>query len=144
AAASHDLLQPLNAARLYTATLLERAGGGALGELAHSIEASLTAVEEIMTALLDISRIDSGALKPAPIAFNVRDLLKRIEVEFAPLAREKEIELRLVGTATTVLADRTLVARVVQNLVSNAIKYTRRGGRVLVGCRRRGGRLRLD
>lgn len=144
AAASHDLLQPLNAARLYTATLIERAGGTGIGDLAHSIEASLNAVEEIMSALLDISRIDSGALKPAPSAFNVRDLLKKLEVEFAPLAREKSIRLKLIATSTTVVADRALVARIVQNLASNAIKYTRPGGRVLVGCRRRGGRVRLD
>ncbi|MDB5560867.1 MAG: response regulator [Hyphomicrobiales bacterium] len=144
AAASHDLLQPLNAARLYTATLVERAGGTNLGELAHSIEASLNAVEEIMSALLDISRIDSGALKPMPTAFSVRDLLKKIEVEFAPLAREKSIRLRIVGSSATVIADRMLMARVLQNLVSNAIKYTRVGGKVLVGCRRRGARLRLD
>jgi signal transduction histidine kinase len=144
AAASHDLLQPLNAARLYTATLIERAGGTALGELSHSIEASLNAVEEIMTALLDISRIDSGALKPVPSPFKVRDLLKKIEVEFAPLARERGVTLRLVPTSATVHADRALVARIAQNLVSNAIKYTRPGGRVLVGCRGRGARLRLD
>jgi signal transduction histidine kinase/CheY-like chemotaxis protein len=144
AAASHDLLQPLNAARLYTATLIERAGGTGFAELAHAIEASLTAVEDIMTALLDISRIDSGALKPAPIPFAVSDLTKKVEVEFGPLARERNISLRLVASSATVLADRALVARIVQNLVSNAIKYTRPGGRVLVGCRRRGGRVRLD
>lgn len=144
AAASHDLLQPLNAARLYTATLIERTGNTGLAELAHSIEASLNAVEEIMSALLDISRIDSGALKPMPVAFNMRDLLKKIEVEFAPMAREKKIGLRLVNTSAIVFADRTLVARIVQNLVSNAIKYTRPGGRVLAGCRLRGGRIRLD
>lgn len=144
AAASHDLLQPLNAARLYTATLIERAGSNGISELAHAIEASLNAVEEIMSALLDISRIDSGALKPAPSAFNVRDLLKKTEVEFGPMAREKRIELRLVNTSATVLSDRSLVARVLQNLVSNAIKYTRPGGRVLVGCRTRGQRVRLD
>ena len=144
AAASHDLLQPLNAARLYTATLIERAGGTALGELSHAIEASLHAVEEILTALLDISRIDSGALKPTPTAFRVRDLLKKIELEFAPLARERGVELRLVPTSATVQADRALVARIMQNLVSNAIKYTRPGGQVLVGCRARGARVRLD
>jgi signal transduction histidine kinase len=144
AAASHDLLQPLNAARLYTATLLERAGGTNLGELALAIEASLNAVEEIMSALLDISRIDSGALKPSPAPFGVRDLFKKIEVEFAPLAREKQIDLRLVGSSAAALSDRALVARILQNLVSNAIKYTRPGGRVLVGCRRHGARLRLD
>lgn len=144
AAASHDLLQPLNAARLYTATLIERAGGTELGELAHSIEASLNAVEEIMSALLDISRIDSGALKPSPAPFPMRELLKKIEVEFGPMARERQVELRLVQTSAMALTDRALVGRILQNLVSNAIKYTRPGGRVLVGCRSRGTRLRLD
>jgi signal transduction histidine kinase len=144
AAASHDLLQPLNAARLYTATLLERAGHSGLDELAQAIEASLNAVEEIMSALLDISRIDSGTLKPVAAPFNMADLLKKIGVEFAPLAREKSIELRLAPSTLTALTDRALAGRIVQNLVSNAIKYTRPGGRVIVGCRRRGGRVRID
>lgn len=144
AAASHDLLQPLNAARLYTSTLIERAKSTAFAELANSIEASLTAVEDIMSALLDISRIDSGALKPIPAPFPAQDLLRKTEVEFAPLARERSISLRIVPTAATILADRSLVGRIVQNLVSNAIKYTPVGGKVLVGVRRRGNRWRLD
>ena len=144
AAASHDLLQPLNAARLYTSTLIERAKSTGLADLANSIEASLTAVEDIMSALLDISRIDSGALKPAPAPVAARDLLKKIEVEFGPMARERNISLRIVATDSTVLVDRTLVGRIVQNLVSNAIKYTMPGGKVLVGLRRRGSRMRLD
>ncbi len=144
AAASHDLLQPLNAARLYTATLVEREGGGDAGSLARSIEASLNAVEEIMMALLDISRIDSGAVAPRPAPFRLSDLIGKVAVEFGPLAREKAITLELVGSSTVALADRVLVARIVQNLVSNAIKYTKHGGRVLVGVRRRAGRLRLD
>ncbi|MEO8758270.1 MAG: PAS-domain containing protein [Devosia sp.] len=144
AAASHDLLQPLNAARLYTATLIERTAQSEEGGLAHSIEASLNAVEEIMSALLDMSRIDSGALTPLPGPFQIRDLIQKVAVEFAPLAREKSIELTLVDCSVVANADRALVARIVQNLVSNAIKYTRPDGRVLVGCRRRGGRVRLD
>ncbi|HEV7293566.1 MAG TPA: ATP-binding protein, partial [Devosia sp.] len=144
AAASHDLLQPLNAARLYTSTLIERAKSTGLADLANSIEASLTAVEDIMSALLDISRIDSGALRPNPAPVTARELLRKIEVEFGPMARERNISLRIVPTAATVLADRTLVGRIVQNLVSNAIKYTMPGGKVLVGLRRRGARLRLD
>ena len=144
AAASHDLLQPLNAARLYTSTLIERAKSTSLAELANSIEASLTAVEDIMAALLDISRIDSGALRPAVAPVTARDLLRKIEVEFAPMARERDISLRIVPSALTLLADRTLVGRIVQNLVSNAIKYTAPGGKVLVGLRRRGARVRLD
>lgn len=144
AAASHDLLQPLNAARLYTSTLVERSGGTALTELAHGIEASLSAVEEIMAALLDISRLDSGALKQVPSAFAIGDLVRKVEVEFGPLAREKSVTLKLISSHAFALADRTLVARIVQNLVSNAVKYTRPGGRVLVGVRLRGSRLRLD
>ncbi|UXN75721.1 hybrid sensor histidine kinase/response regulator [Devosia sp. A8/3-2] len=144
AAASHDLLQPLNAARLYTSTLIEQAKSTAFAELANSIEASLTAVEDIMSALLDISRIDSGAVRPAPTAVSARDLLKRIEVEFAPMARERSISLRIVNTCAVVLADRMLVGRIVQNPVSNAIKYTPSGGKVLVGARRRGNRIRID
>src|SRR5690606_11710993 len=91
-----------------------------------------------------ISRIDSGALKPSPAPFRISELMRKVEVEFAPLARERQIELRLVPTSAAVLTDRMLVGRVLQNLVSNAIKYTRPGGRVLVGCRRHGARLRLD
>ncbi|MEO6396766.1 MAG: PAS-domain containing protein [Devosia sp.] len=144
AAASHDLLQPLNAARLYTATLIERSAGSEFGELANAIEASLNAVEEIMGALLDISRIDSGALKPQPAGVAVADLLRKIGVEFGPLARAKSIALRLTGCSLTSFSDRALVGRILQNLVSNAIKYTRPGGKVLVGCRRRGRRIRLD
>ncbi|HEY8575939.1 MAG TPA: PAS-domain containing protein [Devosia sp.] len=144
AAASHDLLQPLNAARLYTSTLIERAKSTSLADLANSIEASLTAVEDIMGALLDISRIDSGALKPVPTAVAVRDLLKKIEVEFGPLARERHISLRIKASNATVLVDRAVVGRIVQNLVSNAIKYTQPGGKVLVGLRKRGNRMRLD
>ena len=144
AAASHDLLQPLNAARLYTSTLIERAKSTGLADLANSIEASLTAVEDIMGALLDISRIDSGALKPMPAPVAGRDILKKIEVEFGPLARERNISLRIVATDATVMVDRSLVGRIVQNFVSNAIKYTQPGGKVLVGLRKRGNRLRLD
>ena len=143
AAASHDLLQPLNAARLYTATLVERAGGTGLDELAHSIEASLTAVEEIMAALLDISRIDAGALRPVSAPFAMADILRKIELEFGPLARKKDVKLKLVASRIGSLGDRALIGRIVQNLVSNAIKYTRPGGRVLVGLRRRGTRIRL-
>ncbi|WP_196259440.1 ATP-binding response regulator [Pelagibacterium limicola] len=144
AAASHDLLQPLNAARLYTSTLFERTRGTPMADIAASIDASLNAVEDIMSTLLDISRMDSGALKVTLSNFNVLDLLKKIEIEFQPLAREKDINLRVVGASLIVRSDRLLLARVIQNLVSNAIKYTRPGGRVLVGCRKRGKNVRLD
>jgi CheY-like chemotaxis protein len=101
-------------------------------------------VEEIMSALLDMSRIDSGALTPQPAPFEMSALIGKIAVEFGPMAREKSIQLKLPKSSLVANADRALVGRIVQNLVSNAIKYTRPGGRVLVGCRRRAGRVRID
>jgi Na+/proline symporter/signal transduction histidine kinase len=141
AAASHDILQPLNAARLYVTSLVERRGVDA--PLVGNIDASLEAVEEIFGALLDISRLDTGAMKPDFASFRIADLLRQLEVEFAPLAREKGLELTFVPASAAIRSDRRLLRRMLQNLVSNAIKYTPKG-RVLVGCRRRGKQLRID
>ncbi len=143
AAASHDILQPLNAARLYVTSLIERQRAGEDANLVQNIDASLEAVEEIFAALLDISRLDTGAMKPEMTDFRVDELLQRLDVEFAPLAREKGLALRFMPCALTVRSDRRLLRRLLQNLVSNAIKYTPSGS-VLVGCRRRGGKLRID
>jgi len=143
AAASHDILQPLNAARLYVTSLIERQRAGEDGELVQNIDASLEAVEEIFAALLDISRLDSGAMRPEFSEFAVDDLLQRLAVEFAPLAREKGLDLVVMPCSLAIRSDRRLLGRLLQNLVSNAIKYTP-SGRVLVGCRRRGSRLRID
>jgi Na+/proline symporter/CheY-like chemotaxis protein len=143
AAASHDILQPLNAARLYVTSLVERQGGGEDAKLVGNIDASLEAVEEILGALLDMSRLDAGAMKPEIAALRIDELLRQLEVEFMPLARGKGLELVFVPCSLTVRSDRRLLRRLLQNLVSNAVKYTPQG-RVLVGCRRRSGRLRID
>jgi len=143
AAASHDILQPLNAARLYVTSLVERQSGGEVARLTGHVDASLEAVEEIIGALLDISRLDTGALKPDIASFRIDELLRQLEVEFAPLAREKGLRLVFVPSSLTVRSDRRLLRRLLQNLVSNAVKYTK-AGRVLVGCRRHGRQLRID
>jgi len=88
AAASHDILQPLNAARLYVTSLIERQSAGEHAAVIENIDASLEAVEEIFSALLDISRLDTGAMKPELADFRIDELLNRLEVEFAPLAGE--------------------------------------------------------
>jgi Na+/proline symporter/CheY-like chemotaxis protein len=143
AAASHDILQPLNAARLYVTSLIERQRAGEDGDLVQNIDASLEAVEEIFAALLDISRLDTGAMRPEITDFRIDELLQRLEVEFAPLAREKGLDLKFMPCSQPVRSDRRLLRRLLQNLVSNAVKYTPKGG-VLVGCRHRGPRLRIE
>ena len=142
AAASHDILQPLNAARLYVTTLIER-GGREDRRLVDNIDASLEAVEEIFGALLDMSRLDTGALRPEFASFRIDELMRQIELEFAPLAVAKGLDLTFMPCSLVVRSDRRLLRRLIQNLVSNAIKYTPKG-RVLVGCRRRGDHLRID
>ncbi|MBV9077079.1 MAG: hybrid sensor histidine kinase/response regulator [Methylobacteriaceae bacterium] len=143
AAASHDILQPLNAARLYATSLVERAKGTEPAQLAENIDASLDAVEEILTTLLDISRLDTGALPPQWSTVRLDDLFRQLEREFSPIAREKRLELTFVGTSLSVRTDRGMLRRLLLNLVSNAIKYTP-SGRVLVGVRRRGGAARIE
>ncbi|WP_299560577.1 NahK/ErcS family hybrid sensor histidine kinase/response regulator [Enterovirga sp.] len=143
AAASHDILQPLNAARLYASSLIERLPDTADATLAGHIDASLDAVEEILTTLLDISRLDSGALTPQFSACALDDMFRQLAREFEPVAREKRVELRFVKTSLSVRSDRKLLRRLLQNLVSNGLKYTVTG-RVLVGVRRQGGTVRLE
>jgi len=142
AAASHDILQPLNAARLYVTSLVERQNGGEDSRLVENIDDSLEAIEEILGALLDISRLDAGAMTTARTSFKIGDLMRSLEIEFAPIARAKGLKLTFVPCSLPVESDRLLLRRLLQNLISNAIKYTPRG-RVLVGCRRRGQSLRI-
>jgi Na+/proline symporter/CheY-like chemotaxis protein len=142
AAASHDILQPLNAARLYATSLVERQNGGEDSRLVENIDDSLEAIEEILSALLDISRLDAGAMTPAITSFKMADLMRSLEIEFVPIARAKGLKLTFVPCSLPVESDRLLLRRLLQNLISNAIKYTPHG-RVLVGCRRRGQSLQI-
>ncbi len=142
AAASHDILQPLNAARLYVTSLVERQNGGEDSRLVENIDNSLEAIEEILGALLDISRLDAGAMTPSISSFKMADLMRSLEIEFAPAARAKGLKLTFVPCSLPVESDRLMLRRLLQNFISNAIKYTPHG-RVLVGCRRRGQSLQL-
>src|SRR5260370_707572 len=139
---SDTLLQPLNSARLYVTSRVERQSGGEDSRLVENIDDSLEAIEEILGALLDISRLDAGAMATSVTSFKMADLMRSLEIEFAPIARAKGLKLRFVPCSLPVESDRLLLRRLLQNFISNAIKYTPRG-RVLVGCRRRGQSLQV-
>ena len=143
AAASHDLLQPLNAARLFVAALLERPLGERESEFAGRIDGALRSVEALLATLLDISKFDAGAVSVDRVAFDIADILSSLKQEYAPIAREAGLEFRVVACATVILSDAALLARILRNFVSNAIRYTP-SGRVLLGCRRRGRMLRIE
>ncbi|GAC1327915.1 MAG: PAS domain-containing hybrid sensor histidine kinase/response regulator [Beijerinckiaceae bacterium] len=150
AAASHDLLQPLNAARLYATSLSERAAttrGTAQHEirtLARNVDLSLEAVEEILTTILDISRLDAGAMKAEIGPLRVSDVFEQLRIDFELMAREKQLALRIMPCSLLICSDRRLLRRLLQNLVSNAVKYTPAEGRILVGARRAFGRARIE
>ncbi|QRM48472.1 response regulator [Rhizobium sp. BG6] len=137
AAAGHDILQPLNAARLYSSALVERMGQSESSAIVRNIDSALESVESILGAVLDISRLDTGAMRPRLTTVPLADLLERIHTDFAPIAREKNLKLVVMPTSLKVRSDPNLLRRLIQNLVSNAIKYTI-SGKVLVGARRRG------
>jgi PAS domain S-box-containing protein len=137
AAASHDLLQPLNAARLFASALESRLRRHPeLFELANRIDDSMRAAEELLSDLLDVARLDIGVLKPDVTVFHIGDLLEELRRQYAPLAQVRRLRLDVVACRDTVRSDRVLLRRIIQNYLSNALRYTERGG-VVLGCRRR-------
>ena len=144
AAASHDLLQPLHAARLFTAAMIDRDPGNDLG---GKIDASLGAVESLLDALLDISKLDAGAFKPEKRPFALQPLFDSLATAFAPVAARRGVELVVAPTRAFVSTDPAFLRRVLQNLLSNALRYGKAEGRparVLLGCRRVGEALRIE
>jgi PAS domain S-box-containing protein len=144
AAASHDLLQPLNAARLFTVAL-----GGKHGlaedvfDLVGKVDLSLKGVEELLNELLDICKLDAGAMKPTIRDFALGDVLGALETEFGPVAEHAGLSFKVHKRDLWVRSDSRLLRRILQNFISNAMRYTRSGGAV-VGCRVRGDHVRVE
>lgn len=144
AAASHDLLQPLNAARLFASALAQKNHNTpATQELVSNLDGSLKAAEELITTILDISKLDAGALEPLVSHFSLETLFSTLSTEFALLSKEKSLEFRYVQCNQTVVSDPNLLRRILQNFLSNAVRYTQ-DGRILLGCRRTGKSLRIE
>ncbi|WP_333827096.1 hybrid sensor histidine kinase/response regulator [Pararhodobacter sp.] len=134
AAASHDLLQPLSAAKLFLASMEDEPLGARSAEALGKARSALESVETILDALLDISRLESGRLSVSigPVALG--PMLERLGSEFAPVAAAKGLRLHIRPTDRVVLSDATYLRRILQNLIANALRYTDRGG-VVVGLR---------
>jgi signal transduction histidine kinase len=143
AAASHDLRQPIHAQGLFLDVLARTELSPMQQELLASVGAASTASAEMLNTLLDFSRIEAGVVQPEIQAFKVQVLLNKIEREFVQQADAKGLEYRSRESTLTLQSDPALVEMILRNLVSNAIRYTERGG-VLVTCRRRGDKAVLE
>jgi len=143
AAASHDLRQPLQALNLYVGQLQGERDVAERARLIERLDAALGAINELFDSLLDMSRLEAGVLEPQVTNFPARALLDRVEATFTDAAQAKGLRLRTVKSAAWVRSDFVLLERILFNLVSNAVRYTARGG-IVVGCRRRDTALHME
>ena len=142
AAASHDLRQPIHALSLLAGQLRSAGRPDDRDRILTEIEAGIAALGNLFDDLLDISRLEAGAVTAQLEDFAISAVLGAINAQFAPVAREKGLRLKVLPANARVHSDPVLLQRVLSNLVSNAVRYTWRGG-VLVGCRRRGSSLQI-
>jgi len=143
AAVSHDLMQPLNAARLFASSLTETASDAETKQLSHHIESALGAAEDLIGDLLDISRLESGKLETNVHAFPLNDVLDNLNAEFSALAKEQGVNFVMVPSNLLAYSDPKLLRRVLQNFLTNAFRYNPKG-KVLLGARRMGGQIRIE
>ncbi len=143
AAASHDLRQPLQTLTLLQGLLAKSAEGGKTHDLVMRLGETLSAMSGMLNTLLDINQIEAGTIHPEIVRFPVNDLLDRLRSEFAYHAEAQSLGFRVVPCGLAIESDPRLLEQILRNLLSNALKYTRRG-KVLLGCRRQGGLLRIE
>jgi len=146
AAASHDLLQPLHAARLFIAALKEEPSlgqGSPALSLASNADSAIENAHGLLTALLNLSKLEAGGVKPTVGPLSLDGLFTDLRREFAPLARERGLKLTVVKSGLWVSSDHDLLRSMLQNLIGNGLRYTDQG-RVLVGARRQNGQVRVQ
>ena len=143
AAASHDLRQPLQALNLFVYALESKEVDAEKRDIIKLIRNSLDSLKELLNTLLDISKLEAGVVQPAFKDFSAGSMFARIKSELTAVAWANDLELRTIDCSTYIYSDPSLLETIVRNLVDNAIKYTERG-RVLIGCRRRDGYLRIE
>lgn len=138
---THDLLQPLSAAKLFVASARDEMDDDHAGSTLDKAHKALASVEAILGALLDISRLDEAIVEISPV--RLAPLIAQLTDEFAPMADRKGLKLAILPCALTVYSDPSYLRRILQNLIGNAIRYTRTG-RVLVGPRRMPAGVRIE
>ncbi len=143
AAVSHDLMQPLNAARLFTSSLSEVAKDSETQQVARHIESAMEAAEVLISDLLDISRLESGKLEAKVQSFALSEVLFNLDAEFGVIAEEQGINFRTIPTSLFVESDPKLLRRVIQNFLTNAFRYSPQG-KVVLGARREGNSLSIQ
>lgn len=144
AAISHDLLQPINAARLFTSALRDSDSAAEQRHLGERVDASLRAAEDLLDGLLDVSRLDANEFKPERSAFETGDFLRELAAQYAPIAEKRNLDLRVhVAPGLVISSDRRLLRRALQNFIANAMRYTRSGG-VILAARARGNEVALQ
>ena len=143
AVASHDLRQPLHALELFVQALEDTSLPTHAQQLVANVRRSVDSMEELFDALLDISRLDAGVVSAREEVIALAGVLERLSFEYSAIAQRKGLSLRVMKTSVCVRSDPTLLARIVRNLVANAVRYTERG-RVTIGCRRRGDQVSIE
>lgn len=144
AAASHDLRQPMHALGLFVGELQSKLTTPEQRKIVGKVEESVDALSNLLDALLDISKLDAGVVTPNVMEFSIENLLEHIARDYVPLAERKGIALQVVPNSAVVCSDPVLLERILVNLISNAIRYTPNGGTVLLVCRRRRDKLRIE
>ncbi|MGB2707071.1 MAG: hybrid sensor histidine kinase/response regulator, partial [Pseudoalteromonas nigrifaciens] len=143
ALASHDILQPLNAARLYLAAIDEKQLNSTNQNNLDKLGDSLDSTVHLMSALLEIAKLEQGAMAPTPRHFCIDDILQPLKSESSILLSVKGLSFKVLSNQQIVHSDITYLRRIIQNLLSNAIKYTQ-SGKVLIACRNRKHSLRIE
>ncbi len=143
ATASHDLRQPLQTLALLNGTLRRMVASADAAEVLAQQEHAVGTMSRLLNALLDISKLESGAVKPELRDFRVANVLEALRREFGAPAQSKGLELKVESSEESIHSDPAMVEQILKNLVSNAVKYTQQG-RVAVRCRREGATLRIE
>jgi len=143
ASASHDLRQPLNAMQMYIAALQSKVKDKEILRIIEDINSVSISTARLLNALLDVSELEVGAIKPRHEIFSVNNILISIFQSFLPLAKDKELDFRIVPSSLYVRSDPALLERILGNFMSNAIRYTNKGS-VLIGCRKRGDKVSIE